>query len=80
MTKQKAIKIAKDKCKRLRQYIDHNLEYDKNNSDISENQIGTRITRLVVDICEHEIQTLEQIIDNLSKKHDHFWKAKPLRH
>lgn len=82
MTVKKAIQIAMKRIMANEEYIEGILKYDKENPDISDNQIGTRITRLVVYIVSKENELLKEIIDQISKpkQNDSNRKAKPLRH
>jgi|APCry4251928276_1046603.scaffolds.fasta_scaffold539654_1 hypothetical protein len=65
MTKAKAIQIAKNRIKSNTKYINDLEKYDEENPDKSENQIGTRIFKLVIKITSSENLLLDQIIAEL---------------
>ena len=66
MTKAKAIQIAKNRIKSNTKYINDLEKYDEENPDKSENQIGTRIFKLVIKITSSENLLLDQIIAELT--------------
>jgi len=68
MTKAKVIQIAKNRIKSNTKYINNLEKYDKENPDESENQIGTRIFKLVIKIISSENLLLDQIIAELKKQ------------
>ena len=81
MTKTKAIQIAKNRIKSNTKYINDLEKYDEENPDKSENQFGTRISKLVMKIITSENLLLDQIIaelKNKQKQHDSQRKKKPL--
>jgi hypothetical protein len=65
MTKTKAIQIAKNRIKSNTKYINELENYDKENPDKSEDQIGARIYKLVIKIITSENLLLDQIIAEL---------------
>ncbi len=68
MPKAKAIQIAKNRIKSNTKYINDLEKYDEENPDKSENQIGTRISKLVIKIISSENLLLDQIIVELKKQ------------
>jgi hypothetical protein len=63
-----AIKIAKKAIKLNQAYVARILKYDEENPDTSENQLGIRMSNLVITLVEEENELLCEIISQIEPK------------
>ncbi len=68
MTKQKAIKIAKEKIAKCTSFVKFLDEDEKQNPDLSDSKLVAKIRWIMKVVTEDEAKTLEQIIEQIDSK------------
>jgi len=68
LTVKKAIFIAKKNIECNQKFIKEVEEENKNNPDISKEQLGNRVNQLVTKMADFEIITLKKILKELEPK------------
>lgn len=76
MTKQKAIKIAKDRIARCTSFVQSLDEDEKQHPDLSKDKLIEKIRWMLRTLVTSETEILQEIIEQIDSKKP----AKPLRH